>query len=83
MTKQVRFRLDFESTKRSWSPSISVRGSATKEEKERLINSLIAKKVGNNLSPLHCKCLQWCQIEYQQSPFYVVNGGNLNHDYIP
>ena len=57
MTKQVRFRLDFESTKRSWSPSISVRGSATKEEKERLINSLIAKQVENNLSPLHCKCL--------------------------
>ena len=49
MTKQVRFRLDFESTKRSWSPSISVRGSVTKEEKERLINSLIAKKAGSNL----------------------------------
>ena len=27
--------------------------------------------------------LQWCQIENQQSPFYVVNRGTLNHDSIP
>ena len=27
--------------------------------------------------------LQWCQIENQQRPFYVVNRGILNHDYIP
>ena len=39
MTKHVRFKLDAESTKRSWSPSISVRGSERKK-KDRSINLL-------------------------------------------
>ena len=38
MTKHVRFKLDAESTKRSWSPRISVRGSVRKKEKNRSIN---------------------------------------------
>ena len=43
------------------------------------LETVVKKNPGNNMI---CKNLQRCQIENQQSTFYVVNRATLNHDYI-